>query len=238
MSFARRGVYAEYVRTLSAAELQAWHTTPLEIAPAPGPNRVIMPHSVFYEYKYGTHPFSAASTNEADRGWKLSQDATLAYYYYQDQGEHGLITAWRATQPVCWGSGLYVSGDPDTTVEAVPLATLANLPILIVGVADLVGGSIATSSKNDGGSGYAALDTGHVIQGSNAGATFRVDTVDGGGAVLTYTITGAGAGYVPENALATDTNGIGTGFKVNILTVNKGDGSLITTVDYNIIQLY
>lgn len=61
---------------------------------------------------------------------------------------------------------------------------------------------VITSVGPPGGSGYAAGDTGNF-----GTATYVVDSVDGGGAVLTYTITDPGSGYsvgnTPVNATST-----------------------------------
>lgn len=76
------------------------------------------------------------------------------------------------------------------------------------------GGPIVSSRVNasDKGSGYAPGDTGTIIQAPGSGATYRVDTVDGSGAVLTYTITDPGSGYVLGDDNSTTTSGGGDGF--------------------------
>jgi len=56
------------------------------------------------------------------------------------------------------------------------------------------------------------------VTGGNGDATYEVDTVDSGGAVLTYHLTAAGTGYgtVNGNATAT-TSGTGNGaFTIDI----------------------
>lgn len=88
------------------------------------------------------------------------------------------------------------------------------------------GGAIATSSLKNGGSGYAANDTGIILGAGGTRATYTVNTVDASGAVLTYTISAAGTGYIPgygyDTATAGAQPGIGARFTLNILTVTAG----------------
>jgi hypothetical protein len=83
-------------------------------------------------------------------------------------------------------------------------------------------GPIATSSLgSSGGSGYAPGDTGFLDQG-NGDATYVVDTVDGGGAVLTFHLDNAGTGYfvTPDDTTEVSTGGGDGGFLVNIDSVS------------------
>lgn len=87
---------------------------------------------------------------------------------------------------------------------------------------DSEGGLIQTTTLANGGAGYAVGDTGIILTGDDT-ATYEVLTVDGGGAVLTYSITVPGAAYVVENGVGTVTGGAqagaGAGFTVNITAV-------------------
>lgn len=76
--------------------------------------------------------------------------------------------------------------------------------------------NIVSSVLNAGGTGYAPGDTFTVNVGSgNAGV---VDTVDGGGAVLTYHLTADGTeATTTTGAASTATSGIGTGLTLNIV---------------------
>lgn len=87
---------------------------------------------------------------------------------------------------------------------------------------------ISGSSLNAGGVSYAPGDTGTVTTGS-ADATYIVNTVDGGGAVLTYTLTSAGTAYVTGTNISTATGGgqpgVGTGLTLDI---TAGSGAVLT----------
>lgn len=83
-------------------------------------------------------------------------------------------------------------------------------------------GPIVASMLHSGGSGYAVNDTGTINGGNNA-ASYRIDSVDGGGAVLAYRVITGGLGYFINMNSATADNGsqpgVGTGFTVDITSV-------------------
>ena len=87
----------------------------------------------------------------------------------------------------------------------------------------VTGGSIATSTVAVGGVGYAAGDTGIVLDGNGTPAAYLVATVDAPGAVLTYTLNSAGTGHRIQYGAQTQTAGaqpgVGVGFSINILTL-------------------
>jgi hypothetical protein len=130
-------------------------------------------------------------------------------------GTAGAITT--ATRHTA-GTG-YVVGDTGT----VSGAGNADATYEIATVDGLVG-AILTSSKNSGGADYVQGDTGTINTGGTA-ATYVIDSVDAG-AVLTYHLTSAGAGYSPGTGVATTKagaqEGIGAGFTVDIATVAVG----------------
>ena len=58
MGIARRAIIYQERTIITAAMARAWHTTPIEVAQAPGANRIIHPLGLDMQYKYGTVPFS------------------------------------------------------------------------------------------------------------------------------------------------------------------------------------
>jgi len=111
------------------------------------------------------------------------------------------------------------------------------------------GGPITSSSIATKGSGYAAGDTGALSQsGSDNDALYVVDSVDGGGGILTYHLVSGGSLYRQTNGLffmvAHGVNGgsqpgTGTGFSLNVLSVGpsnpkSGDGTMKVSVDYTV----
>ena len=104
------------------------------------------------------------------------------------------------------------------------------------------GGAIATSSLGDGGVGYAAGDTGILLGGSGTRAIYTVATVDLSGAVLTYTLSGAGTGYSVANGYQTQVAGaqpgIGSGLTLNVLTLTTVGGQNRTELDLVAAEQY
>lgn len=72
-----------------------------------------------------------------------------------------------------------------------------------------------------GGIGYAPGDVITVVQGTANTARYLVDTVDGGGAVLTYHQTDPGDGYYPATGVNTTTDGAGEFLQFNITDVDE-----------------
>jgi hypothetical protein len=106
----------------------------------------------------------------------------------------------------------------------------------------VTGGAIATSTLASGGVGYAAGDTGIVLDGNGTPAAYLVATVDGTGAVLTYSLSYAGTGHRIQYGAQTKTAGAhpgaGVGFSVNVLTLttsavmNRQDLDLVPPEGY------
>lgn|GEM_PF-6374732 len=82
-------------------------------------------------------------------------------------------------------------------------------------------GAIAVTSLNAGGAGYAPGDLVWIWTGDH-NAHVAIDTVGGGGAVLTYhLVSGDGTGYAVAIGDPTQTDtGVGVGFTINILAVD------------------
>jgi hypothetical protein len=106
----------------------------------------------------------------------------------------------------------------------------------VVTLASVGDGVINSITSGGGGVNYAALDTIDITGGGGgAGAQIRVDTVDGGGAILTYTLVANGAGYY-NGPFSTDvTSGSGVGASFNLVEGTDYDdfGSIQT---FNIVN--
>lgn len=117
-------------------------------------------------------------------------------------------------------------------------------PVLLGAGSDVArAGPIVTASLADGGAGYAVGDTGEVdLDIYGGGAAYEIDTVDGGGAVLTFHLTSAGAGYSTVNNPLTTTAGgaqpgAGTGLTVNVDAIAAPDGTLFVQALYSVVEL-
>jgi len=86
-------------------------------------------------------------------------------------------------------------------------------------------GGIATSTLDDGGSGYVIGDTGTVTTG-NGDATYVVNTLSGS-AVATYTITAPGTEYSVGTGQGTAVGGaqpgVGAGFTIDVTAIAAAD---------------
>lgn len=117
-----------------------------------------------------------------------------------------------------------ITGLRNTVVAAISLCAAAATSTLEM--FDGAIGTIATKAVGAAGTGYTELDVITVAQaGGGVQATMRVDTVDTGGEVLTFTILTGGSGYVAAATYAT-TGGTGTGFTVTASTVSDAGTSV------------
>jgi hypothetical protein len=92
---------------------------------------------------------------------------------------------------------------------------------------------IVTATLGAGGSGYQANDVATIVQPDATNGQLTVNSVDGSGAVLTFTITNPGSGYSVASGVATS-GGHGTGFTVNITNLTPPNLILPQAV----IQMY
>ena len=237
MSIQRRGILYQVQTIISAAQVRAWNTTPITIAPAPGVNRMIQGVSLAVQYKFGTYPFGTVDPNNLFTSYLAYLDVThvttQAALFAATSSTLVMQTADYVEQGVAHTLLTRDAGLPTGST----IADVVNKPLLLAGQADLQGGRIATSTLNAGGTGYAVNDTGTIDPSNNGSATYKVLTLGASDAVATYQITAPGNGYVVASGLETDSSGIGTGFKVNVTGINKGDGQLITTVLYAVVPL-
>lgn len=211
--------------SLTAAQLAALDVTPITLVPAPGANRIITVLGVALAYKFVTIAYQGAG------GGALSFKYAGAAADKVAADVSGLVTG--AASGFFYEAGLLLGN-----VAILPGDD--NQAVLLTTSNTLNAGPIVTATKGAGGAGYAINDTGTINDGSDD-ATYKVLTVDGGGAVLTFQVTGAGTDYTVENGVATATGGaqpgVGVGFTVNITAVQTGDGTLKVTTFYSILPV-
>lgn len=222
MSIARRGILYQVRTVISAAQLRTLNTAPVEVAPAPGAGRAIVSFYMVGEFVPVTYPYSQPD------------NAVIVASVYVDPSKNQFSANYKA---LLQSAAATYQGTANADLNPLLTASAANLPLLLKLNADLTGGQIAASTRNAGGTGYAVNDTGTIDPGNNGSAAYKVLTLGADNAVSTYQITDPGNGYVVTDALDTDSSGIGTGFKVNVTGINKGDGRLITTVLYAVVPL-
>lgn len=210
---------------LSSANLLALGATPFTLVPAPGAGKIIAVLDAAIMLHFGTRPyFSAAGSPRIN----YASDPTLQLLNMVGLGSLLLANQSQLLLLAC------------SMANAVNVLPGADNSALQLSNADLNAGPILTSTLNAGGAGYAIGDTGFFTDG-NGDAAYNVLTVDGLGAVLTYSIIDPGTGYVVENNSPSATGGAqpgaGAGFTINITAVQKGDGTLKVTTYYAILPV-
>lgn len=207
------------VISLSSAQLLDLANTAVEMIPAPGLNKGIIVTEVLSTYNFNTLDYPSLTpvliygANES-----VSYNADIAPFL-----------------------GLAESAVLNSTFEGnnftKAIAANAAVNLKYVGDNDPAAGPIVTTTIASGGSGYAPGDEFGIIPlGSGNEASGTINTVDGGGAVLTYTVSDPGTGYSISAGLVTETGGAGSGFTINITAVQPGDGTGIIEVFYRIVS--
>lgn len=237
MTFYRRSSLREKITLIEATALRAIHTTPVAVSHIPAANEVLVPDYFFAQYKYGTVLFANVAGDATLQGFNIYANASfplstdslvtqtqdLVVYNFDTMS---IYNAWT------W------AGDVNTHGSGVmSTADMKGLPLLLRGLVDFQAGEIATATINAAGTGYLVGDTGTVVLTGSDAATYRITSIGAAGAVTGFTIVDKGNRYSVATGLATTTSGIGTGFKVNVTSINKGDGSLIVTLGYRAFTL-
>lgn len=214
--------------TITPTQLTTLQSSPIELISAPGAGNIAVLLQVFYQYTGATYSIRAP-------------DGTATVVY--------------ATQPFNrlvfddFNFGIFISGPAELAMGTTPAlkadltsddGALANCAIIFKQTTDMgVWGAIFSSSVNDGGEGYVVGDTGIVVDLYSGGeTTYVVDSVDGGGAVLTYTLT-QGSGNTNATAVVTANAapqpGVGTGFTLDTVVTVNGMGNASVTCLYTIV---
>lgn len=148
------------------------------------------------------------------------------------------LTSTAGTPPIGWSQEYGYPEDCVRVRQVVPnvLDPFDPQPVRWdVGVSDVTG-IISNSIVAFAGTSYAINDTGILTQALPIGsttATYKVLTVSGGGAVLTYILTNPGSGYantqVSPTAVGGGQPGAGTGLFIDIIAVTFASTRVIWT---------
>lgn len=218
---------------LTASQFGNCATTPVEVLPAQGAGFAIVPVSVQFVFFPGTQWYGA----------------------YNASGQLGLSLGgtWDIADPP------YGGATPTTAPSSTPFqlgfplsfAGLDNADLKINSTLDpITFGAAASVSIFNGGTGYAPGDTGAILDvvgdgGESDEVTYTVDTVDGGGAILTFTVNSydgsgghGGGGYQAGqqyNDDPSEASGSGTGAVWTVNTITPGNGTCLVVTDYNLV---
>lgn len=215
--------------TISQADLTTLFSSPVEAIPAPGAGKVIALVSCLWQYRWEDAVFLTAVALPA------------IGYIGSDFSGSAMIDFQNGNTPQFGGNYDQVGSNPPYGIA--PDFDVINKAIVIATQSDLgIWGPITALTLNAGGALYAPGDTGIVGDGSadTADATYVVDTVDGGGAVLTATLTAPGTSYTSVTADPTTNDGaqpgIGTGLKFNVTVSTPATGYMQFDLSYLIVD--
>lgn len=230
MSTSGGGTVHTVKKTILAASLPTLHTVPVEIIPAPGANRYIYVTQRSIEWVPGL----VIWPDGGDFG-------TLAY-----NGDTTNANLWSAQSSGQFGGATHTidafGSSPGDGASSQPMDATFMVNKNVTAGADTdqtFTGPIVTATVQAAGTGYAVNDTGTIIPTSGTPrATYKVLTVDGLGAVLTFQVVTAGGPLydTTHNPLSTATGGaqagVGVGFTVNVTVIPPADGALYYVVEY------
>ena len=239
------------VVTLSASQLHTLFTTPITLVNAPPSGYFVYPLRLKSIFAPASNPYGTSS------GWlqmywgttPLPTENTGSYStnnsasYGYGTTNSGFLFAWDFWK----NQGSNLAGSLASIANAQPLKVKPSF-------ANMTAGGVLTSHVTFGGTGYAPTDTGTLeyVGGvptptlgqriaPSGQATYTVNTVGGGGDILTYTVDTPGAlgtGYFAGDAGVLFTPDVGGGdgaATATIDTVTPGDGALKLYLEYTII---
>lgn len=211
--------------TLSAATLGSSIGFDINIVGAPGAGKIIVPIALALSYAFGTHPYQ--STNADQMFVNYGTDTNIV----MDQpAMAGMLTALSSQFSVAGPA--FPNSVAQTGVSVNKAMLIHALPYNF--------GPLLTASVAAGGSGYAVNDTGFIQDGAT-NPEYKVTAIGAGGTVTAFTLLSGGSTCTVQGPTATNTGGaqpgVGTGLTVNELTIQLGDGTLKTTLYYQILAV-
>lgn len=217
------------IPTEQAADIVA---TPVELVPALGAGKLIVVTHITVEQTLGTC------------GWTPENVSRSLIIFYND-GNPPTANVNLALSDL----GYFLFTSPRWIGATAPLAvgitrgSGANRALMVTSTPLVEVGAIASiaSTPTAPGSGYAPGDTGVIttVEPGSASAGYVVDTVDGGGGVLTLHLTDPGFGFRVATGVSTEVStggGDGT-LTVEVLTLPAPDVDMRISVLYRVLDV-
>lgn len=210
----------------------------VDVIAAPGSGQQIEPRFVFLQFVPGENPFWGGPhiTLKFRRGsdgqrFRLCwADVEAGDIHEVDDFLENAYTVGRTT------GGLLMPSDSSGTSQSAN----AGKALRVTVEGGLNKGLPTATSIAAAGTGYVNGDT---LQASGSSSCFaHVTSTGGGGAVTGYAFdsfdtAGHGSGDVLSWDNIAPQSGVGTGFQINVDTIQQGDGTLVVTVDYKVRTL-
>lgn len=232
------GVVQSVTVDLSTADIATLNSVPVEVIPTPGAGKTIgFAGLPTLQYLAGSEPLAGGSR------WFLVFDGGSEV----DEGLFGMANGMAGDGLISYAGPLFPIHLANENVEPSqawwelpPQAATEDKSVMLAASGDFsVSGSILTSSIFDAGVLYAVNDTITLVNDYAATpAVLVVDSVGGGGEVLTYHLTDNGTGYIVSAYSQDLTSGIGSGFILTVDTITPlSDGTARLTVLYYVMDL-
>jgi hypothetical protein len=229
---------------LTSAQIKALDLTAVTLIPAPGANRAILVVGGSLEAIFGTRAYAPIGSGFSITYGGIAPAVATDIVRAPDAGASALLTAAASV----WAPFGTAAADLYSLANFLPaaLALIRSQAVTLVAAAGAGygNGPIATATIGAPGLGYALNDTGVIDPAfavSTGDATYLITSVGALGVVTGFTVSAPGTAYPVANGIATGTGGgqpgVGTGFTANVTSVAAGDGTLVATLYYAIVNL-
>ena len=212
------------VTNRTAGQIRALFSAPVQVIPAPGAGKIIVPKFTYTVFTFGTKPYGPIAN---DGGTNFAYGGQPNLFVGGPTGP-----AYAAERSLLTGGPLFLPSGLTPPINQGLFVTTLN--------GDLSAGEITASTLGAGGLSYAVGDTGTISSG-DGNATYVVTSVDGSGAITGYTLTNLGSGYAVGTGISTAVGGAqpggGTDFSINIGSIQPGDGTAQVTVEYEVVTV-
>lgn len=215
------------IRDVSSAELLDLQNTPIELVPAQGPGTVIFVRYIVNNYAYNTRtylgdtPYIRHDLIDPDEGGRPLPGLVSLQSSFLDSNDE-----------------IPLDGPPEKyDNKSVWLCFPDNATRYLNTIGDITSHALVS-----GGSDYLVGDTGYVTGLEGGSANYEVLSVDGSGAVLTYSMTTPEGDDLPASTvgevLTTEPlDGIGSGFTLEVLSILPGDGDTRVFIEWQLLFL-
>lgn len=221
---------------VSASDIANLNGTPKTIIAAPGVGKYLLP---IFAVSTAFSPGATAYTDYSNNAGVL--DLFYGTTNANDGSTSGVLDESNLTfSALTDNADSFLNTSATNNNSGVAAANFFNFPIIFQTTAGSLGRATSAAVAL-AGTGYA---NGNQVRTAaeclGTPATFTITSVGGGGAVTGVALLTGGTGCVPGTDDTVAITGVGTGFKVNIPTIQSfsgGDGTIKVTVPYTVVSV-